>query len=107
MNYVLKNATRNSQFDFSLIKLKKFEFPHQQTTWMMLTCVAWLVSPNLLSKFEVEELDFTSACAIANFLAIKVSYLRFFLVKLVPTFRGISGRLVKQWDFSQIQCSSS
>jgi len=50
---------RNSQFDFSLIKLRKYEFPHQQTTWMQLNCVTWLVSPSLLSKFELEELEFS------------------------------------------------
>ena len=63
---LLKNAAINSQFDFSLIKLRKFEFPHQQTTWMMLNCVAWIVSPNLLSKFELEELEFNYACVISN-----------------------------------------
>ena len=62
----MKNATRNFQFDFALIKFRKFKFPHQQTTWMMLTCVTWLVSPNLLCKFELEELEFNSACVIAN-----------------------------------------
>ena len=56
---MLKNAARKSQFDFALVKLRKFEFPHQQTTWMQLTCVTWLVSPNLLSKFELEGLEFS------------------------------------------------
>ena len=55
---LLKNAERNSQFDFALIKLRKFEFPHYQTTWMQLTCMTWLVSPYLLIKFELEELEF-------------------------------------------------
>ena len=64
---LLKNAARNSQFDFSLIKLRKLEFPHQRTTWMMLTCVTWLVSPIFLSKLELEEIEFSSACVIANF----------------------------------------
>jgi len=64
---LVKNASRNSQFDFALIKLRKFEFPHQQTTWMMLTCLTWLVSPNLLSKFELEVLYFSLAFMIANF----------------------------------------
>jgi len=41
---------------FALIKLRKIEFPHQQTTWMMFTCVAWLVSLSLLNKLELEEL---------------------------------------------------
>jgi len=54
---MLKNAARNSQFDFSLIKLRKFKFPHQETTWMQLSCVIWLVSPSLLSKFELEEVE--------------------------------------------------
>jgi len=62
----LKNAARNSQFDFALIKLRKFEFPHQQTTWMMLTCVTWLESPSLLSKIKLEDLEFSYACVIAN-----------------------------------------
>ena len=39
---MLKNLARNSQFDFANIKLRKFEFPHQQTTWMMLTYVGWI-----------------------------------------------------------------
>ena len=63
---LLRNVTRNSQFDFALIKLRKFEFPHQQTTWMMLTCVKWIVSPNLLRKFKLEELEFSLACVITN-----------------------------------------
>lgn len=63
---MLKNAARNSQFDFSLIKLIKFEFPHKQTTWMMLICVTRLVSPILLSKFKLEELEFSSTCVISN-----------------------------------------
>ena len=63
---MLKNAARNSQFDFSFIKLKKFKFPHQQTTWMMLTCVTWHMSPILLNKFELEELEFNYEYEIAN-----------------------------------------
>jgi len=63
---MLKNAARNSQFDLALIKLRKFEFPHQQTTLMMLTYMTWLVSPSLLNKFELEELLFSSARVIAN-----------------------------------------
>jgi len=51
---LLKNAPRNSQFDFALIKLRKIEFPHQQTTWMQVTCMARLVSPIFLNKFELE-----------------------------------------------------
>lgn len=58
---MLKNATRNSQFDFGLIKLRKFKFTQQQTNWMMLTCVTWHVSPSLLTKFELEESKFSSA----------------------------------------------
>jgi len=62
---VLKNAARNSQFDFALIKLRKFKVPHQKIAWMMLTCVTWLVSPSLLNKFELE-LEFSCAYVIAN-----------------------------------------
>ena len=56
---LLKNATINFQFDFALIKLRKIGFPHDQTTWMQLNCMTWLVSPSLLSKFELEEIEFS------------------------------------------------
>lgn len=56
---LLKNGARNSQFDFPLNKLRKFEFPHQQTTWRPLTFVTWLTSHNLLIKFKLDELEFS------------------------------------------------
>jgi len=55
----LKTATRNSQFDFTLIKLRKFELVHQQTTWMQLPCMPWFLSPILLNKIDLEELEFS------------------------------------------------
>ena len=56
---VLISVARKSQFDFALVKLRKFEFPHHQTSWMQLTCVAWLLSLNYLSKFKLEGLEFS------------------------------------------------
>ena len=67
---------------------------------MHLNFMAWLLSPSLLNKFKLEELEFSEACVIA-IVAIKVSYLRLFSVKLVLTIEVTSGGLTVQWDFSK------
>ena len=54
---IAKNAAINYGFDFALIKLRTFEFPHQQTTWMQSTCMTWHVSPSLVNKSMLEELE--------------------------------------------------
>ncbi len=66
MRYLLEIVARKAQFDFALVKLRKIEFPHHQITYMQLTCVTWLVSPNLLYKFKLEELDFSLAYVTSN-----------------------------------------
>ena len=43
---------------FPFIKLRNFEFPHQQTYWMQITCMTWIMSPSLLNKSKLEELEF-------------------------------------------------
>jgi len=41
---LLRNVVINSQFDFALVKLRKLELPHQQTTWMLLIVVTWILA---------------------------------------------------------------